>query len=276
MNKKKYQRLSLQVFGILLGILYLSPFYIIVVNSFKEKKEFLLNTLSLPNTFVLDNYIKAMEKMGFLTALKNSLIISILSVALIVLLSSMAAWMLVRTKNKLSTVIFYAFIASMLIPFQSVMLPLVDLYGANKLNLINTYHGIIFMYIGFGASLSVILFHGFMKSIPKEVEEAATIDGCNKFQIFFNIVFPLLKPISITVAILNGMWIWNDYLLPSLVLQEKSLRTIPLSTKYFFGTYQADWTLAMAGLVLAIIPIIIFYFIAQKHIIKGAIDGAIK
>jgi raffinose/stachyose/melibiose transport system permease protein len=276
MREKRLRMFIIEFFGVILGLLVLSPFYLILVNSFKTKKEFLLSTLSTPDAIVFDNYFKAMEKMGFITAIKNSLVITITSVVLIVLFSSMAAWMLVRTKRKMSNLIFYGFVASMLIPFQSVMLPLVDLFGAGKLNLINTYQGIVFMYMGFGASLSVVLFHGFIKGIPKELEEAALIDGCNKYQTFFYIVFPLLKPISVTVAILNGMWIWNDFLLPSLVLQEKSLRTIPLSTKYFFGTYQADWTLAMAGLILAIIPIVIFYFFAQKHIIKGAIDGAIK
>lgn len=276
MRQKKIRMFVMEVFGLVLGLLALSPFYLILVNSFKTKKEFLLSTLSMPDAIVFDNYFKAMQKMGFVTALKNSLVITVTSVILIVLFSSMTAWMLVRTKGKMSNLIFYGFVASMLIPFQSVMLPLVDLFGADKLNLINTYQGIVFMYMGFGASLSVVLFHGFIKGIPKELEEAALIDGCNKYQTFFYIVLPLLKPISVTVAILNGMWIWNDFLLPSLVLQEKALRTIPLSTKYFFGTYQADWTLAMAGLILAIIPIVIFYFFAQKHIIKGAIDGAIK
>jgi raffinose/stachyose/melibiose transport system permease protein len=217
-----------------------------------------------------------MDKMNFITSFKNSLFITVVSVVLIVIFSSMAAWMLVRTNTKGSQIVFYSFVAAMLIPFQAVMLPLVDIFGQNHLNLVNTYTGIIFMYIGFGSSLSVFLFHGFIKSIPKELEEAALIDGCSKMQIFFYIIFPLLKPIAVTVSILNGMWIWNDFLLPSLVLQEKSLRTIPLSTKYFFGTYQADWTLAMAGLILAIIPIVIFYFIAQRQIIKGVLDGSIK
>ena len=276
MKRGRLKLLILEGFGLILGVLFLSPFYLILVNSFKTKKEFLLSTLSLPQGIAVDNYVKAMKKMDFLSAFKNSLFITVTSIILIVIFSSMGAWMLVRTKNKMSRFVFYSFVAAMLIPFQSIMLPLVDMFGKNHLNLINTYKGIIFMYMGFGASLSVFLFHGFIKGIPRELEESALIDGCNKLQTFFYIVFPLLKPITVTVTILNGMWIWNDFLLPSLVLQEKGLRTIPLSTKYFFGTYQADWTLAMAGLILAIIPIIIFYFMAQKHIIKGVIDGAIK
>ncbi len=276
MRGAKLKKYTLEVVGILLGILFLSPFYIVFVNSLKTKKDFLLKTLSLPESIYLDNFTKAMDKMNFITSFKNSLLITVLSVVLIVLFSSMAAWMLVRTNTKGSQIVFYSFVAAMLIPFQAVMLPLVDIFGQNHLNLVNTYTGIIFMYIGFGSSLSVFLFHGFIKSIPKELEEAALIDGCSKMQIYFYIIFPLLKPIAVTVSILNGMWIWNDFLLPSLVLQEKSLRTIPLSTKYFFGTYQADWTLAMAGLILAIIPIVIFYFVAQRQIIKGVLDGSIK
>jgi raffinose/stachyose/melibiose transport system permease protein len=276
MRGAKLKKYTLEIFGIILGILFLSPFYIVFVNSLKTKKDFLLKTLSLPESVYLDNFTKAMDKMNFITSFKNSLFITVVSVVLIVIFSSMAAWMLVRTNTKGSQIVFYSFVAAMLIPFQAVMLPLVDIFGQNHLNLVNTYTGIIFMYIGFGSSLSVFLFHGFIKSIPKELEEAALIDGCSKMQIFFYIIFPLLKPIAVTVSILNGMWIWNDFLLPSLVLQEKSLRTIPLSTKYFFGTYQADWTLAMAGLILAIIPIVIFYFIAQRQIIKGVLDGSIK
>ena len=276
MKTGKFKRRLLEVFGIILAILFLSPFYLIFVNSFKSKKEFLLGTLSLPDALMMDNFTKAMERMNFAASLKNSLIITIISVLCIIVLAAMAAWMLVRSNTLTSKIVFYSFVASMLIPFQSVMLPLVNMYGAKHLNMINTYHGIIFMYIGFGASLSVVLYHGFIKGIPKELEEAAKIDGCSKFQTFFYIVFPLLKPISVTVAILNGMWIWNDFLLPSLVLQQKNLRTIPLATKYFFGTYQSDWTLAMAGLVLAIIPIVVFYFFAQRQIIQGVTDGSIK
>lgn len=276
MRGAKLKKYTLEILGIILGILFLSPFYIVFVNSLKTKKDFLLKTLSLPKSIYLDNFTKAMDKMNFMTSFKNSLFITVVSVVLIVLFSSMAAWMLVRTNTKGSQIVFYSFVAAMLIPFQAVMLPLVDIFGQNHLNLVNTYTGIIFMYIGFGSSLSVFLFHGFIKSIPKELEEAALIDGCSKMQIFFYIIFPLLKPIAVTVSILNGMWIWNDFLLPSLVLQEKTLRTIPLSTKYFFGTYQADWTLAMAGLILAIIPIVIFYFVAQRQIIKGVLDGSIK
>jgi len=261
------------LFSFLLALLFLSPFYIIVVNSFKSKKELFQNVLSLPKIFTMNNYKQAFKELDFLISLLHSLTITAVSVLLIVIFASMAAWMLERTKSKISNFIFMMFIASMIIPFQAVMLPLIRISG--KLHLLNM-GGIMFMYLGFGASLSVFLYHGFLKSIPMELDEAATIDGCSKFQIFWYIIFPLLKPISITVAILNTVWIWNDYLLPSLVINKPDTLTIPLRTFFFFGQYTKQWNLALAGLVLVIIPVIVFYFVAQKHIIKSVASGSIK
>lgn len=260
-------------FSCLLTLLFLSPFYIIIVNSFKTKRELFQSVLSLPSTFTINNYKQAFSQLDFLNSIFHSLLITIVSVLLIIVFASMAAWMLERTKSKLSNVIFMMFIASMIIPFQAVMLPLIRLSG--KLHLLNM-GGIMFMYLGFGASLSIFLYHGFLKSIPKELDEAATIDGCNKFQVFWYIIFPLLKPISITVAILNTVWIWNDYLLPSLVINKPDTLTIPLKTFFFFGQYTKQWNLALAALVLVIIPVIVFYFVAQKHIIKSVASGSIK
>ncbi|MCY6372678.1 carbohydrate ABC transporter permease [Clostridium ganghwense] len=259
--------------SIFAGLLYLSPFYIIIVNAFKTKKELFQSTLALPASWTFDNFKSAFERLDFFNALTNSLLITIGSVIVIILFASMAAWMLERTKTKISGFIFFLFISSMLIPFQAVMLPLVRVMG--KLNLLNI-GGLIFMYLGFGTSLSVFLYHGFLKSIPKELDEAAMIDGCSKFQTFWYIIFPLLKPISITVAILNTVWIWNDFLLPSLVINRPGTQTIPLRTFFFFGEYTKQWHLALAGLILAIIPVIIFYFCAQKHIIKSITAGSIK
>lgn len=276
MKKGKIKLIILEIMGILIGLLYLVPFYIVVVNSFKTKRNVLVDTIGLPSPFVLENYPKAMEKMDFLRSFSNSLIITVLSLVFLVLFSSMSAWVLVRYKTKISGVIFMLFVAAMLIPFQSVMLPLVKLFGEDKLNLVNTRVGIIFMYIGFGSSMSVILFHGFIKGIPIALEEAASIDGCKPIQIFIHIITPLLKPVSVTVMILNGIWIWNDFLLPSLVLQDKAVRTIPLATRYFFGTFSKDWHSAMAALTLSLIPVIVFYIFAQKHIIKGMTSGAVK
>lgn len=272
-KKRNYKVLVAIIFSSLLGLLFLSPFYIIVVNSFKTKRELFQSVLSLPSTFNMDNYKQAFDQLDFLNSVFHSLLITVVSVSLIIVFASMAAWMLERTKSKISNIIFMMFIASMIIPFQAVMLPLVRLMG--KLHLLSM-GGIMFMYLGFGASLSVFLYHGFVKSIPKELDEAATIDGCSKFQTFWYIIFPLLKPISITVAILNTVWIWNDYLLPSLVINKPDTLTIPLKTFFFFGQYTKQWNLALAALVLVIIPVVIFYFVAQKHIIKSVTSGSIK
>ncbi|WP_173918191.1 carbohydrate ABC transporter permease [Halobacillus sp. Marseille-Q1614] len=264
----------------LLALLFLSPIYIIGVNSFKDRAALYENVLAFPENFSLEFYRSAMEEMNFMTALFNSLYITIISVIIIVILSAMTAWMLARTNNALSNIIFMTFIATMLIPFQTIMMPLMQLMDTimdtTGLPMINTRGGLIFMHVGFNSSISVFLYHGFVKSIPISLEEAATIDGASKFGIFWRIIFPMLKPITVTVLIINVISIWNDYLLPSLTLTSTDLRTIPLSTFYFFGEFTIQWNLAMAGLVLTIIPVIIFYALAQKHIIKGIGEGAVK
>ncbi|WP_342510135.1 carbohydrate ABC transporter permease [Sporosarcina sp. FSL K6-2383] len=277
---KMLSKYSKEVLLFLAALFFLSPIYIIIVNSFKSRQELYDNALALPEKFSFQFYAEAMEKMGFLSALGNSLYITILSVLIIVVLSSMTAWMLARTDNTLSKIIFMTFIATMLIPFQTLMMPLMQLMGTitNELHIpmFNTREGLIFMHVGFSSSISVFLYHGFIKSIPITLEEAATIDGASKFGVFWRIIFPMLKPITVTVMILNVINIWNDYLLPSLTLTDKGLRTIPLSTFYFFGEFTIKWNLAMAGLMLTIIPVVIFYVLAQKHIIKGIGEGAVK
>jgi raffinose/stachyose/melibiose transport system permease protein len=278
-NRKKFSPLS--ILGWLLTLAVLFPLYIMVINSFKNRGEIFSNQLSLPSSWSFTYYIQAIEKMDFFVALENSLIITIISVIFIVIFSSMAAWVLVRRKSRVSSTIFYVFIATMLIPFQAIMIPLIQYMSkwendAIGFSLIDTRYGLIFMNIGFGMSMAIFLYHGFIKSLPLEVEEAATIDGCNKLQLFWRIVFPNLKPITVTVAILNVISLWNDYLLPSLALKSPQLRTIPLSTFYFFGEFTIQWNLALAGLVLTVIPVVIFYLFAQKYIIKGIVAGAIK
>lgn len=271
--KNKLGNLGVDILGIILALVCLSPFYIIIVNSFKTKGELFESTLALPQSMNLDNYTRALEQLDFTKVLGNSLLITITSIIFIILFSSMAAWMLQRTSSKLSNIILFIFISSMLVTFQSIMLPLINVMG--KLNLLNI-PGIIFMYIGFGCASAIFLYHGFVKGIPKELDEAALIDGCSKWQTFRYIIFPLLKPISITVAILNTVWIWNDFLLPSLVINTAETRTIPLSMFFFFGQYTKQWDLALAGLVITIIPVLIFYFFAQKYIIKSVTSGSIK
>jgi len=281
MKRKTKKSAGLVILGSIIAIFTLFPIYIMVINSFKGRAQIFTDTMGLPKPLDFSYYITAIERMNFSKALLNSLIVTIASIALIIIFSSMTAWVLVRNKSKLSDFILYAFVATMLIPFQAVMIPLMQYMSSWEIeaihfSMIDNYYGLVFMYIGFGSSLSVFLYHGFIKGVPRSLEEAAMIDGCNKFQVFWRIVFPSLKPINVTVAILNVIWIWNDYLLPSLVLRSPSHRTIPLSTFYFFGQFTIQWNLAMAGLVLTIIPIIIFYIFSQKYIIKGVMDGAVK
>ncbi|NLK24559.1 MAG: carbohydrate ABC transporter permease [Clostridiales bacterium] len=269
----KIKKVALYVLGIILGLIFLSPFYILIINSFKSKKEIFKDTLTMPIEWVFDNYVDAFEKLDFLRAFGMSVLVSVVSIAIIVIFTSMAAWNLQRTRGKKSNIIFMMFVVSMLVPFQAVMLPLVNIMG--KLNMLNV-PGLIFMYFGFGSSLSIFLYHGFVKSIPRDLDDAAMIDGCSKFQTFWYIIFPLLKPTTITVVILNLVWIWNDYLLPSLVINKSGTQTIPLKTFYFFGQFTKQWNLALAGLVITIIPVIIFYMIAQKQIIRSITEGSVK
>ncbi|MBE6360228.1 MAG: carbohydrate ABC transporter permease [Treponema bryantii] len=262
---------------IILTILFIFPILLVVMNSFKSRLYVSTQPFVLPNsqTFVgLENYINGLTTSGFALALLRSVWITIASVVVIIVFTSMTAWYITRVKSKFTKSLYYLFVFSMIVPFQMVMYTMT--YLVNQLAFSNVF-GIIFVYLGFGAGLAVFMFTGFVKSIPVEVEEAATIDGCTPLQTFFKVVFPMLKSITITVAILNVMWIWNDYLLPYLILGE-SQKTIPVAIQIAMqGAYGAtDYGGFMAMLVVAIIPIIIFYIFSQKYIIKGVISGAVK
>jgi len=277
MNAKKYvQENIVFIFLFILAVLFLTPILIVLMNSFKGRFFISDTPFDLPNidTFVgFDNYITGNDKTGFIQAFGYSLFITVFSVAAIVVFTSMTAWCITRAKSKLSSFIYYLLVFSMIVPFQMVMFTMSKM--ANILGLDNPV-GIIVIYLGFGAGLSVFIFSGFIKSIPLEIEEAATMDGCNPIQTFFYIVFPILQPICITVAILNTMWIWNDYLLPYLVIGS-NYRTIPIAVQYLQGGYGSrDMGAMMAMLVLAIVPIVIFYLSLQKYIIKGVVAGAVK
>ncbi|GAE32110.1 carbohydrate ABC transporter permease [Halalkalibacter hemicellulosilyticus] len=274
MNKYTKRTFTLEIFAILLAIFFLIPFYFVIVNSLKSFSEILIDAAALPTEIMFSNYAEVWRILDFPKAFWNSFLITVFSNIGIVIISSMAAWKLVRTPSKISKFLFLFFVAAMVIPFQTVMIPLVKIGG--MLGLINSIPGIIIMYFGFGVPLSLFLYHGFVKTVPIEVEESAQIDGCSQFGLFWRIVFPLLKPITITVIILNTLWIWNDYLLPLLVLQDASLRTIPLATSSFFAQYTKQWDMGLAALVLGITPIIIFFLFLQKHIIKGIASGSIK
>lgn len=277
-EKKSFVNKIIFVILCVLVVIFLAPIAFIVVNSYKGKFYISEAPFALPTseTFVgLTNYINGLERTGFLSAVGWSFFITIGSVVVIILLTSMTAYYITRVKNKATSAIYYLFAFSMIVPFQMVMFPMVKI--ADMLNLNNPV-GMIVLYVGFGAGLSVFMFSGFVKSIPLEIEEAAMIDGCNPLQNYFRVVFPILRPTAITVAILNAMWIWNDYLLPYLVIGlSTNYKTIPVVIQMLVGSNgNRDMGAMMAMLVLAIIPIIIFYLTCQKHIIEGVVAGAVK
>jgi raffinose/stachyose/melibiose transport system permease protein len=274
MKYKKIKSLLFYVLSLCLFAVFTFPFIVILINSFKDKLSIVKNPLSLPEIFSFSNYIEAFKAMNFLQALTNSVIVTVGSVVLIIVFSSMLAYFLVRWNWKINGFIFILLVISMIIPFQSLMIPFVSIYGGA--GLLDSKYILMFFYLGFGLSLATFIYHGFIKSIPVELEEAAIVDGASRLQVFWKVLFPILKPITVTIVILDVLWIWNDFLLPSLVLNSADERTIPLSTFTFFGTYTNNYGLAMAGLVLAIIPIIIFFLVLQKHIVQGVVDGAIK
>jgi raffinose/stachyose/melibiose transport system permease protein len=254
-------------------LLYVAPFLLIVVNSFKSKDEIVANPLKLPTHLSFSNYTQAYSIMNFSSAFVNTLIITVLSVVVVIVLAAMTAYLYARKDWKINKFFFFFMVAAMIIPFQAIMIPLVKIYGS--MHMLNRWT-LIFMYAGFGAPMAVFMYHGFIKSIPIELEEAATIDGASTLQTFWLIIFPLLRPITATMVILDVLWFWNDYLLPSLVLVPIDQRTITLSTFYFYGTYTVQYDLAMAGLVISILPVLIMYVFLQKQIIKGVMQGAVK
>ena len=272
-SKRVIKRLSIMAVGFVLALLFVSPVFILVNSSFKSLQDIYINVLALPKQLSFQNYTKAFKEMDYVKAFMNSFAITCISTALIIFISSMAAWVLVRYKTRTSKILFLMFAAVQLIPFQCVMLPLVDIMS--KLHLMNR-PGLVFMYMGFGCAMSIILFHGFIKNIPIELEEAPIIDGCNMVQTFINIVLPLLKGIIATVAVINVMWIWNDFLLPSLVINKNGMQTLPLRTYLFFGQFTKKWDLATASLMLCMIPIVLFYLSCQKYIVKGITAGVGK
>jgi len=262
------------LFIYILLIIFIIPFYLMINNSFKTTQQFVESPFSLPDKLDFGNYVDAFKKMNFLGGFINSLTITVISVSLILLTASMAAYFLVRFKWRINKLIFAILVASMIVPFQAVMIPLVSIYGNMKL--LNNKWILIFMYLGFGQAFAIFIFHGFIKNIPLDMEEAVLIDGGNRLQAFFRVVLPLLTPVMVTVMILDILWIWNDYLLPSLVLLSPAQRTLPLSTYSFFQTYSVDYAPLMAGIVLTILPVIIAYVFAQNRIIEGVVQGAIK
>ncbi|MGC6768139.1 carbohydrate ABC transporter permease [Enterococcus sp. LJL128] len=272
-KQKKRKALLIKILGICLMLAWLYPFYLIVVNSFKTKSEIFKNTLNVPEQFTTENYPIAFEKLDFFQSALNSVIITAVSLFVIVICTSMAAYALSRNKSKLSNGLYFVIAIGLLIPFQAIMIPLVSFFG--KANMLNR-PGLVIMYLGLASSMAIFLYFGALRGIPQSLDEAATIDGASRFQIYWHIILPLLKPTTVTVIVLNSIWFWNDYLLPSLVINKEGMYTIPLKMFYFFGQYSKQWHLALAALFIAIIPIIILYVFLQKYIIKGISDGAVK
>ena len=282
---KTLHTIILEAGCILLFTLFMLPFAIVLLNSMRSNAEIIQSAAGFPADVTrLFHNIQAMftnATFSYFSAFRDSVIITVLSLAVISIVSSMAAWVLVRNKHRWSKLLFMLFVAAMVIPFQVIMFPLISWFkklgNALNIQLLRSYAGMVVAYLGFGEPLSIFIFHGFIKNVPLELEEAADIDGCSRPAIFFRIVLPLLQPVFVTILVLNGLWIWNDYLLPLLVLGSSGgVRTIPLAVQVFIGTYVKQWDMVMTSTLLAMIPIIVLYLFMQKYIVKGMVDGAIK
>ena len=277
-KQKKRRQVITVIVLIIVFILFVIPFLLVLINVFKTKGDITSNPLALigEHGFTLQNFPEAMAKMDLWNVFKNSAFITFSATILTILFSAMASFVIVRNNWKACTLFFALMIASMVIPFQVLMVPLVSVYGG-IFGVLGSRITLIFMHVGFSVSMATFMFHGAIHSnIPLELEEAALIDGCSRWQTFWKIVFPLLKPTVATVAIIDAMAFWNDYLLPSLVLTDKSIYTIPIATQAFYGTYSTDIGLVMAALLLAMLPILILYLFLQKHIVAGVTAGAVK
>ena len=285
-KEKKSSVIARTIFAIIIATYVLFPFFLVVINSCKPTDKITENPISLSGVGIgqlFGNLKDVINNTHFLfwSAFEYSVIITLLSLVFLALFGSMAAWVICRNRTKWSTVIYFTFIASMIIPFQVVMLPLISTFrDVGKfigIPMLQSVPGIIFAYLGFGGAMTVFILNGFIKGIPVALEEAASIDGCTPEQVFFLIIFPLLKPVITTVTILNGMWIWNDYLLPSMMLgQNGKVKTLPVAVQAFVGSYVKQWNLILAAALLAIIPIVVLFLFAQKQIMKGMIEGAVK
>ena len=277
-TKKLVMYVVKTIFVVFMFLFYMMPFILVIINSLKRKVNIVKNPLMLIDDkgVQLVNYVKAFTEMDFGAAFFNSILITGVSVFLILLCSSMTAYLFVRT-NWLACRIFFALIvAYMVVPFQVIMIPLVSIYG-NIFGFLNSRATLIFMNLGFGTGMAIFMCHGFIKTnVPMALEEAAKIDGCTRLQIFFKIVLPLMKPILSTITILNTLGLWNDYLLPNLVLGKKALYTLPLAIRTFYGTFSNDLGKIMAALVMIVAPIIVVYIFLQKYIIGGVVAGAVK
>jgi len=273
--KNRVIRYLLTALLFIAAFIFLGPLFLVVINSMKSFQEVVRDVVALPKTIMLENYAKAFELMQYPYLFFNTLTVTVIGVAGIILVSSLAGYKLSRTKSKASWIIFLVCIAPMMIPFHSFMISLVKV--AKMMNLINSIYGLGVIYWGLGAPLAIFLYHGFVKTIPKELDECALIDGCPPFRAYFRIIFPLLKPVTVSVVVINMMWIWNDFLLPLLMLSgSQKSKTLQIAAYGFFGQYKIEWNYAMAGVLMTITPPVIVFLLLQKHIINGMVAGAVK
>lgn len=258
----------------LAALLFAAPFYVSIVYSLKSPAETARSPLSWPSVLHFENYSRAIEVSNFFNAFKNSLIVTFFSVLILILFCSMAAWPLARRKERAYQLIYYIFVSAIILPFQVVMFPLYS--QLNRLGLLNSLPGLILAISGFQLGFDIFLYTGFIKAVPRQIEEAALIDGCNRLQIFTLVVFPLLKPITLTVTVLSALAAWNDFAISLIIVQKDVVRTLPLTQYYFFGQYSIEINMAFAALTLAMIPIVLFYLLLQRYIEAGVTAGALK
>lgn len=275
MNKEKWKKRITSVVVLIVLLFFMTPFIVLVLNTFKTTAEFVKTPFSFPTSFSLENYRVAIEKMNFPVALKNTALITIAATLINTLFASMTGYFFARKKWRVNKTIFMLFLASMVAPFQVYMIPLVKIYGG-MLGLSNNWMMVAYIAVGLNIPFAVFLYNGFASGIPEELDEAAKIDGCSMIRTFFNIIFPLLKPIMITVMVFVALGVWNDYLMTSLFMTKEQTKTLAIAAFVFLTNHTADYSPMMAGLVLGIIPVLVFYLFGQKYIIEGVVAGSVK
>ncbi|WP_334072331.1 MULTISPECIES: carbohydrate ABC transporter permease [Paenibacillus] len=275
MKSNKTGRILLEVVMVILSLIFLYPLFLTIINSLKSFSEVMTDVIALPKALAFENYTYVWKFINYPRLFLNNTVITVLGLAGIVLISSIAAYKLARTKSKASGIIYFLCIMPMLIPFQSIMLTVLQM--AKNLHLAESTWGLGIMYWGFGAPLALFIYHGFVKGIPKEIDESATIDGASGFRLFFSVIFPLLKSVTTTIIIIDVMWIWNDFLLPLLMVNgSPDTKTLTLAAYTFVGQYTSDWQYAMTAMVMAVLPSIVVFIFLQKYIVKGVVAGAVK
>lgn len=274
MKRAKARKILGEALVILAGLLFIAPIILVLVNSFKSYGDIYSSPFKLPAEWHFENYVKVFNNMQYFTKFKNSVITTLVPLPFILLIGSMAAYKLVRTKTRLSNILFYVMISTMLIPISVIMVPLMTQMA--RLNLTDSLLGIILIYIGFQTPFTVFLYHGFIKNISVAIEESAQIDGCNSLQTFFYVVFPMLKPITATITVLLSLAFWNDFFLPMLMISSNAKRTLPLEAFRYIGEAMKDWPMLLPAAILLALPIFVFFFIFQRYILEGIGQGAVK